>query len=82
MHLSTLFTDNEKRNYLIKSGYNLVDYTEKYWEQWGNHDSQGSWENRNHVCAIKNDEIADIKNTYDKVFEVIVKEKFKEFLLS
>lgn len=79
MYLSTLFTDNEKRNYLIKLGYNLVDYNEKYWEEWGSH---GSWEVRTHVCAIKNDEIADVKNTYDKVFERIVKEKFKEFLLS
>lgn len=81
MYLSTLFTDTEKRNYLLKLGYDFVEFNEKYWDQWGNHDSQGSWEIRTYVCAIKQDETPDTKNTYDKVFERIVKEKFKEFLL-
>lgn len=80
MNLTTIFSVDEKKTFLTKNGYTLVDFTENYWEQWGNHDSQGKWEKRNHVCAIKDGEVPSVNNVYNKVFEQVISNKFKEFL--
>lgn len=81
MNIVTLFTIEEKKEFLLKNGYNLVDYTDKTWEQWGNHDSQGEWSFQNYLCAIKGDEKPSSDKVFYKVFEKLIGEKFKQFIL-
>ena len=81
MNINLIFTPDEKKNFLVKNGFNLVEFDHTVWEQWGNHDSQGSWEVVKYICAVKGDETPSVKNKYDDVFNQIVSNKFKNFLL-
>lgn len=81
MNIVTLFTIEEKKEFLLKNGYNLVDYTDKTWEQWGNHDSQGEWIFQTYVVAIKDGEKPSSDKVFYKIFEKTVGEKFKQFIL-
>lgn len=81
MNITTIFTLEEKKSYLEKNGYKLVEYTEDYWEQWGNHDSQGDWRKRKYTCAIKDDQTPSIHNDIMTVFEKEMINKFKQFIL-
>jgi hypothetical protein len=81
MNIFTLFTTEEKETFLAKNGYELVYFTENYWDQWGNHDSQGEWKKRNHLCAVKDGEAPSVNNVYYKVFEQVISNKFKQFIL-
>jgi hypothetical protein len=82
MNISTLFTNEEKKSFLIKNGYELVEYNHDVWEQWGNHDSQGSWIKIDYVCAVKDGESPSTQNIYTEVFQKIIITKFKEFLIN
>ena len=81
MNITAIFTLEEKKSYLEKNGYKLVEYTEDYWEQWGNHDSQGDWQKRKYICAIKNDQTPSMHNDIMRVFEKEMINKFKQFML-
>ena len=81
MNINLIFTPDEKKNFLLKNGFNLVEFKQNVWEQWGNHDSQGNLVVVEHLCAIKGNETPSIKNKYDDVFNQIVSNKFKNFLL-
>jgi hypothetical protein len=81
MNINLIFTPDEKKKFLVKNGFELVEYNHDVWEQWGNHDSQGKWEVLKYICAIKVGETPSIKNKYDDVFNQIVLNKFKNFLL-
>ncbi len=81
MNLNILFTDDEKKGFLIKNGFNLVEYNHDVWDQWGNHDSQGNWKVVKYICAVKGDETPSLKNKYDEVFGNLITNKFKNFIL-
>lgn len=81
MNLSNMFSKEEKKEFLVKNGYTLVEHKELYWDQWGNHDSQGKWETQTYLCAVKGDDKPSKFNLYDKVFEWNINHKFKEFIL-
>lgn len=76
-----IFTLEEKKTYLKKNGYDIMEHSEDYWEQYGNHDSCGEWKTKKYFCAVQGNEQTGIHNEINKVFENLLHIKFKEFLL-
>ena len=81
MNLDIIFTADEKKDFLAKNGFDLVEFNHDVWNQWGNHDSQGSWIIHKYICAIKNGETPSLNNKFDTVFREIITSKFKNFIL-
>ncbi len=81
MTINILFTPDEKKKFLIKNGFDLVDYNHDVWDQWGSNDSQGKWKIEKYVCATKGDESPKLDNEFSKVFEKLISNKLKNFIL-
>jgi hypothetical protein len=81
MELGHIFSEEEKKAFLIKKGYQLVEYDHDYWVQWGNHDSQGNWEIQKFICAVRKGEMATRNNVFTSVFEREIQQTLKQLLL-
>ena len=82
MVLNLNFTKEEKIKFLDELGYRFTIIESHYWDQWGNHDSQGKWKTEYIDCAIKHTGIANKDDNIDSVFEREIQNKLKRFLLN
>lgn len=80
------FTFQEKKEALAKKGYRIEQHTIKRWNQWGNHDSQGDWEDFTTYFALNGDRKPSLDNTVEEVFKWFflnaIEEEKRKFLES
>jgi len=81
MTIDCLFSKEEKTQFLQKLDYKITNIEVDYWDQWGNHDSQGSWASRPITCAIKNNETPSELNKLDDIFKEEINKKLKKLLI-
>jgi hypothetical protein len=83
MGVPVYFTPAEKQMFLTKLGYTIVDINVEYWDQWGNHDSQGKWVTQKASCAVKGSQATATKNdNIETVFNIEMGLKIKNLLLN
>jgi len=75
------FSDQEKKDFLLKKGFKLVEHKYTYRYQWGNHDSQDEEREAKIICAIRGDLQPKPDFEYREVFKVLMAMEIKHKLL-
>lgn len=80
------FSFDEKACVLKRHGFRVEKHTIKIWEQWGNHDNQGDWEDHTNWFALKDNMKPALNNTVETMFVILLhqreRNKREEFLNS
>lgn len=78
MEIKIFFNQNEMKLFLEDNGYTIEKKKETYWNQWGNHDSQGEWVECEKTYVMKDDQIV---GSFEDVFYSLMTKKIKNILL-
>ena len=82
MVLDINFTKEEKIKFLDSLGYKFTIIESHFWEQQGNHDSNGKWRTEYVDCAIKHNGVADKSDSIDLIFKKEIQNQLKKILLN